>query len=278
MAEPAPRADADAAPVRNPAVILPLPQRSLLVRARAVVTTLFIAIVTLLGTFVAFAVRLVDSSGESVLVVARWWSRVLLWFAGVKVTVTWRTPLAPGGAFVFMANHLSSVDIWAVYAAFPFRLRMLAKKQLAHIPFFGWAMRAGRFIFIDRGNAVAARRSIEEAKERIRLGHNVLIFPEGTRSRDGRLARFKKGGFHLAMDAGVPIVPVSIQGSREAMPPGSLLLVPGHVRIVVGEPIPTAGLSDADRDALLEKVRAVIAGPLGEGAVTPVVRDPVVNT
>ncbi|HEY0713864.1 MAG TPA: lysophospholipid acyltransferase family protein, partial [Polyangia bacterium] len=106
-------------------------------------------------------------------------------------------------------------------------------------------------------------------KERIREGHNVLIFPEGTRSRDGRLAPFKKGGFHLAIDAGAPIVPVAIRGSRTPMPPGSLLLAPGNVEIVVGDPIPTEGLSEHDRHHLLERVRAVIASELPDTEVIP---------
>ncbi|HEY0708049.1 MAG TPA: lysophospholipid acyltransferase family protein [Polyangia bacterium] len=245
-------------------------QRSALVKLRSFVSTVFIIFATLLGIALAFLVRLMDWSGETVLILARHWSRSLLWFAGVKVDVTWRAPLsADGRAYVFMANHLSTVDIWAIYAAFPFRLRMLAKKQLAHIPLFGWAMRAGRFIFIDRGNAAAARRSIDQAKERIRHGHHVLIFPEGTRSRDGRLAPFKKGGFHLAIDAGAPIVPVAIRGSQEPMPPGSLLLAPGHVEIVVGAPIPTEGLSEEDRHHLLDRVRTIIAHELPGTEVIP---------
>src|SRR5213078_3864411 len=114
-------------------------------------------------------------------------------------------------------------------------------------------MRAGRFIFIDRQNAISARRSIERAKERIRAGTSVLLFPEGTRSRDGQLQPFKKGGFHLAIDAGVPIVPVAIRGTRELMPRGSLRVKPGRVRVTIGEPIPTDGLEVDDRNALLDR-------------------------
>ena len=172
-----------------------------------------------------------------------------------------------------MANHLSTVDIWSLLAAFPFRVRMIAKKQLGSIPLFGWAMRAGRFIFIDRANAIAARRSIEEAKRRIRAGEMVLLFPEGTRSRDGRLGPFKKGGFHLAVGAGVPIVPVAISGARESMPRGSLLLRPGHVRITVGVPIPTTGLTEQDHQQLLEKVRGIIAAASGQEASIPAPSD-----
>jgi 1-acyl-sn-glycerol-3-phosphate acyltransferase len=227
---------------------------------------LFIAVATIIGSLLAFVARLLDSSGDRVVDLARLWSRAVLWVAGVRVTVEWRGQLVPGQAYVFMANHLSTVDIWTLFVALPVRMRMIAKKQLSRIPLFGWAMLAGRFIFIDRANAIAARRSIDEAKRRIRSGTSVLLFPEGTRSRDGKLGAFKKGGFHLAIDSGVPVVPLAIMGTRECMPRGSLLLRSGPVHVVVGEPVPTTGLTEDDRHKLLEKVRTSIGsmfGPVG---------------
>jgi 1-acyl-sn-glycerol-3-phosphate acyltransferase len=161
-----------------------------------------------------------------------------------------------------MANHLSLVDVWAVLVAIPVPLRFIAKKQLGAIPLFGWAMRAGRFIFIDRQNAASARRSIDEAAKRVRSGQSVVMFPEGTRSRDGRLGPFKKGGFHLAISSGVDIVPVAIWGSRELMPRGSARIYAGEVSIEIDEPIPTSSLSVDDRDALVERVRDRIASML----------------
>jgi len=163
-----------------------------------------------------------------------------------------------------MANHASMIDIWAVLLAVPVPFRFIAKKQLGAIPLFGWAMRAGRFIFIDRQNAASARRSIEEAARRIKSGQSVVIFPEGTRTRDGRLNAFKKGGFHLALDSGAAIVPVAIHGSRALMPRGSALIRSGTVRVDIGEPIETAGLRPADREALAARVRDTIAVMLGE--------------
>jgi 1-acyl-sn-glycerol-3-phosphate acyltransferase len=145
------------------------------------------------------------------------------------------------------------------------QFRFIAKKQLGAIPLFGWAMRAGRFIFIDRQNAVSARRSIEEAARRIKSGQSVVIFPEGTRTRDGKLGPFKKGGFHLAVDSGVEIVPVAIRGSHAVMPPGTPLIRAGTVAVELGAPIPTTGLGPQDRDALMAKVRDAIAAMLGEG-------------
>ena len=189
---------------------------------------------------------------------ARAWSGWVTTFAGVEIVVERRGSLDPAQPYVFMANHASSLDIWAAFVAIPRRVRMIAKKQLGRIPLFGWVMRAGRFIFIDRSNAVAARRSIDEAGERIRKGDSVLIFPEGTRTRDGALGLFKKGGFHLAVKAGVPIVPVALQGTRALMPRGSYLLRAGTVRAIIGQPIPTQGLSEEERASLNERVRGIV--------------------
>ena len=233
---------------------------------RALATVFFIAAVTVLGSVCGFVARLLDSSGDRVLDLARWWSRSVTSFAGVKVVIENRATLVPEQPYVFMANHASSLDIWAVFVAIPRRLRLIAKKQLARIPLFGWAMWAGRFIFIDRGNGVAARRSIAEAGRRIHDGDSVLIFPEGTRTRDGSLLPFKKGGFHLASKAGVPIVPVALCGTRALMPRGSLLLRAGAIRVIIGQPIPTQGLSDEDRVNLAERVRGIIDVMLAEGA------------
>jgi len=225
---------------------------------RAAFTVLFIAILTILGGVLGLASRLVDSSGDLVLDLARAWSRWVTSFAGVKIVVENRATLVPDQPYVFMANHASSLDIWAVFVAIPRRIRLIAKKQLGRIPLFGWVMRAGRFIFIDRQNGVAARRSIDEAGKRIHDGASVLLFPEGTRTRDGTLGSFKKGGFHLAIKAGVPIVPVALRGTRELMPAGSLLLRSGTMTVIIGEPIATQGLSDEDRTNLNERVRGVV--------------------
>jgi 1-acyl-sn-glycerol-3-phosphate acyltransferase len=221
-------------------------------------TVFFIAAATILGSLCGLALSLVDRSGDRVLDLARAWSGWVISFAGVKIVVETRANLVPDQPYVFMANHASSLDIWAVFVAIPRRIRLIAKKQLARIPLFGWVMWAGRFIFIDRQNGVAARRSIDVACRRIHDGDSVLLFPEGTRSRDGTLGPFKKGGFHLAVKAGVPIVPVALRGTHELMPRGSLLLRSGTITAIIGEPIPTQGLSDAERATLSERVRSVV--------------------
>ena len=231
---------------------------------RALLSTISFVAATIAGSIGALVLGAVDKSGDLVLALARLWSRVILGVPGVKLEVKMRAPLEPGRPYVFMPNHASMVDIWAVFVAIPASFRFIAKKQLASIPLFGWAMAAGRFIFIDRQNAASARRTMDEASRRIRAGQSVVIFPEGTRTRDGRLMPFKKGGFHLAIDSGAAVVPVAIKGSREVMPRGAALIRAGTVTLEVDAPIPTTGLTTSDRDALIEKVRSRVAAMLGE--------------
>jgi len=231
---------------------------------RSALHMVFLVVVTVIGALASIVSVPFDRSGGAVLRFARWWSRVLLWTAGVRLTVRMAAPLDPRQPYVFMANHQSTVDIWALFIAVPVDIRFIAKKQLGWIPLFGWAMAAGRFIFLDRKNQAAAFRSIDLACERIRAGSSVAIFPEGTRSRDGMLGPFKKGGVRLAMAAGVPVVPIAIRGAGEVMPPGRLLVRPGPVVVTIGAPIPTTGLGASDRDALLEKVRKEIERDSGQ--------------
>jgi 1-acyl-sn-glycerol-3-phosphate acyltransferase len=225
---------------------------------RSVLNTALFVLFTLVGATMAVSSYFWDRSGDTVLRMARVWSRLVLRTTGVKMTVRFEEPLDPSRPYVFMSNHLSSADIWSLFYAVPFPIRMISKKQLGLIPIFGWAMRVGRFIFIDRQNPVAARRSIEEAARRIKAGHSVIIFPEGTRSRDGAVGPFKKGGFHLARASGAEIVPVAILGTREIMPRGSLLMRPGSVFVGFGKPIPTQGLDEEQRRGLTERVRGQV--------------------
>ena len=231
---------------------------------RALIALVSFVTATILGSIISLAVWPFDRRGDIVFAVARVWARILLGVPGVKLRLDMRAKLDPARPYVFMANHASMVDIWAMFILLPVSFRFIAKRSLGNIPLFGWAMRAGKFIFIDRKNAVSARRTIELAVQRIRTGQSVVIYPEGTRTRDGALGAFKKGGFHLAMDSGVEIVPVAIRGSRGVMPPGSMLIRAGEVSLTVGQPIPTSGLGTADRQALVDQVHAKIAEMLAE--------------
>ncbi len=234
---------------------------------RAVFASAFVAVLTIACSMAGLASGLWDRSGDTVVAIAGWWGRRLLQAAGVRLSVEVRGHLDASRPYVFVCNHLSAMDIWVLLSAVPHTVRFIAKKQLSYIPFLGWVMWVGRYIFIDRKNAVKARKSIEKAKGRIRAGSSVVLFPEGTRSRDGRLLPFKKGSVHLALDAGVPLVPMAIWGTFAAMPRGSLLVRRGHVRLVIGEPIETVDLSAEDRHTLNDRVREQVAAMVDELSV-----------
>jgi 1-acyl-sn-glycerol-3-phosphate acyltransferase len=161
----------------------------------------------------------------------------------------------PGKPYIFAMNHQSLFDIVAAFVGIPINLRFIAKKSLRHIPFLGWYMSVTGMVFIDRKNREEAVRSLDEACQKIRSGISILVYPEGTRSRDGRVLPFKKGPFVMAIQAGVPIVPVAIEGCQNLLKRDSILIKGGRVNMVLGQPIPTAGLSMTDRDALMERVR-----------------------
>jgi 1-acyl-sn-glycerol-3-phosphate acyltransferase len=160
-----------------------------------------------------------------------------------------------GKPYIFAMNHQSLFDIVAAFVAIPVNIRFIAKKTLRWIPFLGWYMSATGMVFIDRHNRRDALASLDEACQKIRGGSSILVYPEGTRSRDGLLLPFKKGAFILAIQAGVPIVPVAIEGCQSLLERDSLRIQGGRVHIIIGQPIPTVGLTVGDRDALMLRVR-----------------------
>ena len=194
---------------------------------------------------------------------ARFWARVGLLLAGVRLTVEGREHL-PTGAVVYMPNHQSNFDILALYAGLPVQFRWLAKEELFRIPLFGFAMRRTGYIPVNRSDRKKAIRSMAEAARRITEGTSVIVFPEGTRSFDGSLQPFKKGGVMLAIDAGAPIVPVAIRGSHEVMPKYSHWTRGGRIHVTIFPAVPTSGTTPAGRGALMEAVRKPIAEALGK--------------
>ena len=160
--------------------------------------------------------------------------------------------------YIFMWNHQSFFDIVIAFITTPQNIRFVAKRVLKSVPFLGWYMWATGMIFVDRSNREQAIKSLAAAGKLIRAGASILAFPEGTRSRDGRVSPFKKGPFVVALQAQVPIVPVAIEGSGAVLPRGGWRARPGRIRVKFGVPIPTAGLSEADRDQLMHRVREAI--------------------
>lgn len=186
---------------------------------------------------------------------ARLWGRMILWECGARLRVEGANRIPADLPVVFVANHESWLDIPALLAAIPVQVRFLAKQSLFAVPFLGWAMWAMGFIPVDRRNRRQAVRSFEAAAARIRSGHSVLIFPEESRSPDGTLQAFQRGGFLIAMKAGVPLVPVGLDGPRRRLAKHCYLLDPGGITVRFGEPLPTAGVALADRELLAEQAR-----------------------
>lgn len=195
--------------------------------------------------------------------VPREWARRMLAAAGIEVHVTGLEHAAGLGPCVYVANHLSFVDVWAVLVALPGSLRFVGKRELFRIPIFGTALRVSGQIPIDRQDRRAAVASFDVAGRLLAAGHSAVVFPEGTRSLDGSLQTLKKGAFVLAIATQRPVVPVAVVGTFGILPKGGIVPRAGRVEVRVGAPIFTTGLTYEDRDALVARASAAMTGLLG---------------
>ncbi len=190
-----------------------------------------------------------------------WAATTGYWLAGIRVRAVGREKL-DGRAYLFMANHVSNLDPPIITSTLERRISIITKKELFSIPLFGRAMRAAGFVPIDRSNRRSAMAGIRDAAHVLQTGMGMLVFPEGTRSRDGRLLPFKKGSFHLAMEAGLPVVPITIVGSYEAWPKGRMSMRKREVVVNFHDPIDPHQF--AKKEDLMAAVRAAIHGGLPE--------------
>ncbi|MGH9868912.1 MAG: lysophospholipid acyltransferase family protein [Candidatus Polarisedimenticolia bacterium] len=222
---------------------------------------LFIAFVvgasTLVFGLIAIVGCLLVPNGNPLVWMARPWAATILLASGVSVRVHGRGEAGPGPV-LYITNHQSHYDILALVRALPGQYRVVAKKELFTIPVFGWALWLAGFIRIDRANRDSAIRSLDRAARRMRRGHSVVVFAEGTRSDDGRLLPFKKGGFVLAINSGHPIVPVTVSGSRAVLPKNGRHVSPGVIDVVIGRPIETRSLQMDRRDDLMARTRTAL--------------------
>ena len=218
-------------------------------------------------------------SGRATYRFGRLWSWLVLKSNGVRLECLGREHIRKDRSYVFISNHVSHLDPPAVALCIPNTLRFVGKRSLARIPVFGLAARLARVIFIDRRDSAHSRETLNRCRADLRDGISALFFAEGTRSPDGRLQPFKKGGVILAIQAGLPLVPVTVLGSRRLMPKGQRHIKPGTVRVVLDRPIAVAGSGFEDRFGLLERVRRVIQGHLEQKDRRPCenLTDPIEN-
>lgn len=197
-------------------------------------------------------------SGEAIVWIGRTWLSWIFRACGLRVEAGGLEHIDRTQPYVIMSNHQSVLDIGALVLTLPVSWRFVAKRELTWVPFFGWALGLSDQIVIDRGNRAKSVRSLARAAERVRRGLNVIIFPEGTRSPTGEMREFKSGGFHLAIQAQVPILPATVSGSHELIPKRSLAIHSGTIKVVYGAPIPTRGMRPEQRNELKGLVRDAI--------------------
>ena len=223
-----------------------------------VLATLFFCILVII-------VSLLDNRGELPHKFARLWARSVLFASRVNVTVKNNSKIDPAEPYIYMCNHQSNFDIPVLLAYLPVQFKWLAKAELFRIPVFGYAMKRAGYISIDRSNLTSAILSFKRAARIISRGVSVIIFPEGTRSLDGEIGPFKKGGFILAVESGVPIVPVIIHGTWPIMPKNRLFINPGNVVLEIGTPIESSKYDRNTKDDLMNRTREVIRRSFEKG-------------
>ena len=199
-----------------------------------------------------------DDSGDLGFRLYHLWGKLNLRLLGASLEVRGLERLAPDQPYVLMVNHQSFLDAWAIAATIPVKARGLVQHELRSVPIAGQACERLGHIFVDRGDPWAAHESLRRAAERAAAGTSLLFFPEGTRTRNGRLGPFKTGGFHLAIRSGVPVLPVSVWGTGALLPPDEWRFKPGPVHVAIGRPIPTEHLDPGDLRPLMRRTRQAI--------------------
>lgn len=216
-------------------------------------------VATLVMATLALLIGVFDRSHQGVGYISKFWAQWFLWSTGLPITVTGLENLEAGRSYLYICNHSSALDIVIALAYLPRPLGFMAKQGLFRIPLFGWSMRAMGSIAVNRANLAEARKSVDRALTVLRTKSLSMIFyPEGARTRTGKMLPFKKGVFHLALRSGMPLVPVAIKGSFKALPPGGLSLTFTPIYITIGRPIETADLTNDDREPLCRQAQSSI--------------------
>jgi 1-acyl-sn-glycerol-3-phosphate acyltransferase len=227
---------------------------------RSILMLAFWGVTVLIGALIFFPLVLITRNVAPLYRYAMWLCAGGMRIAGVRAEVIGRDQLDLSRTYIFMANHTSNLDPPLLLPLLPRRTSVLVKKELFRVPLLGWAMRMASLVAVDRKNRDAAIESVRRAAEVLSSGLDMTVFPEGTRSPDGELLPFKKGPFHLAMETGVPVVPITIVGTQELQPKGSFAVRPGRVRLMFHPPLEPQWFPD--REALMNATRVAIASAL----------------
>ncbi len=214
--------------------------------------TAFCGTLSLLGS-------IVDSGGRWQHFCARMWSWLILKTSGIRVKVEGLENIKLNKTAIYCSNHASAMDIPILFVYLPLQFRFLAKRSLFHLPFLGWHLRRSGHVAVDRLRPHEALKGFDRAAQKIREGRSVITFPEGTRSRTGEMLPFKNGSFYLAILAQVPIVPITLNGTRDVLVPDTYHVRSGQTEMIIHKSIPTAGLTVDDVEALARRVRDQIA-------------------
>lgn len=228
---------------------------------RPILMLLIVLDTAIVGVLVIFF-SYFDPRSNMVYLIGRFWCRLNLLLTGINVSVEGMDFIRKNQPYIVMSNHQSHVDVWALSGYMPMQLRWVIKKELRKVPIFGLGCERMGHIFIDRGRSREALQGLKMAGEKIRAGASMIIFPEGTRSPDGKLQAFKKGGFVIALEAGVPILPVAVVGGNKLLPKKSLKIMPGRMKLIIHESISVEGYTNETKEELIQRVRKIIAQDL----------------
>ncbi len=192
---------------------------------------------------------------------AHYWAKCWCWLAFVRVSGRGRENITIGRSYVFVANHQSAYDIFSIYGFLNHQFRWMMKKSLERIPLVGYACRVAGHIYVDKHSPAAVRQTMETAEKRLSGGMSVVVFPEGSRTKDGHIHGFRRGAYMLAMEFGLPVVPVTVDGAYDVLPPNALLMRPGRITLTIHKPL-EAGEQGHDLQQLMEQSRQAIISAL----------------
>lgn len=233
----------------------------------ALVTWVYVLLATLVFGISGIISLIFDRRARFLHLMAWAWGRSILLVSRVRVEIEGAEYLDLDSPKILMVNHQSQFDIWALLAYLPRTIRFVAKKELTRVPIIGQVLVGGGHVIIDRQQLKRAFASYDKAAKQIRAGTSIVVFVEGTRSPDGRLLRFKKGGFMLALAAGVPIIPITLAGGVKVLPRNRWRIRPGKIRMIFHKPIDPTRFSVEAKEDLMATVREAIASSLDEPAV-----------